>query len=90
MAYVLSKEFVWKDVGDQVVVLNLGSGNYHSLNLTASLIWRGLMEQRPLEDILEDLCSRFQVDLQTSGRDAEELIGRFVIKGMITPMVPGA
>jgi hypothetical protein len=83
MAYELSKEFVWKEVGDQVVVLNLDSGNYHSLNPTASLIWRGLMERRSEEEIVQTLCSGFRVDPQTAGRDTEEAISEFVSRGMI-------
>jgi len=89
VAYALSGEFVWKEVGEQVVVLNLDSGNYHSLNLTASLIWRCLMAQRSVEDTVEALCAAFRVDPGTARLDAEEMIREFVAKGIIVPLPQG-
>lgn len=83
MAYVLSGEFAWKEVGEQVVVLDLDSGNYRSLNLTASLIWRCLMQRQSLEETVEALCAAFRVDPGTARRDAEEMIREFLEKGMI-------
>jgi hypothetical protein len=43
MAYKLSKEYVWKEVGDKIVVLHLDTGHYYSLNTTGSFIWKSIM-----------------------------------------------
>ena len=44
MTYELSQDYLWKEIGDQVVVLHFESGRYYSLNPSGSVIWRGLLE----------------------------------------------
>ncbi len=83
MAYSLTEEFVWKEVGDQVVVLNLDSGVYYSLNPTGSRVWKGLMEQSSLEDIVGKLCDEYRVNEATARKDAEEMIDQFLAKKML-------
>ncbi|MFC1888924.1 PqqD family protein [Thermodesulfobacteriota bacterium] len=83
MVCKLAKEYVWKEVGGQVVILHLDSGSYFSLNPTGSLVWKGVMEPVSLDRIVQRLCSSFQVDEETSRKDAEEIIQKFLDKEMI-------
>ncbi len=83
MAYSLTEEFVWKEVGDQVVVLNLDSGVYYSLNPTGSRVWKGLMDQSSLDDIVGKLCDEYSVSEATARKDAEEMIDQFLAKKML-------
>lgn len=84
MSYSLSKEYVWKEVGDRVIVLHLDSGHYYSLNPSGSFIWKGLMEELSLDEIVEQLCSGFDVDKPTAERDTEEIISELLAKQAIT------
>ena len=83
MEYSLSKEFVWKEVGDRVVVLNLDSGRYYLLNSSGSLIWRELMEGLSPDQIIGGVCNMFDVDKKTAENDTAEMIRRFLSKNMI-------
>jgi len=83
MAYELGKEYVWKEIGDQVVILHLDSGRYYTLNTTGSLVWKCVMEQFSTDQIAERICSRFEVDEESCRSDAEGIIQGFVEKGMI-------
>ena len=74
MPYSLSEEYVWKEVGERVVILNLDSGRYYSLNSSGSLIWRGLLEGLSTEQIADQLCAAFRVDEHTAKEDTEKMI----------------
>ena len=83
MSYSLSNDFVWKEVGDQVVILHLNSGNYNSLNDTASHIWKGLMDGLNPEMITKKLCEVFTIDEATAKKDTEDIIQQFLDKKAI-------
>ncbi len=83
MHYSLSKEYVWKEVGERVVVLHLDTGRYFSLNQSGSLIWRALMDGLSVHGIVDQLIATFQVDEKTAKKDAEEMIQEFLTKGAI-------
>lgn len=83
MSYSLSKEYVWKEVGDQVVVLHIETGRYYSLNHPGSLIWKGLMEGLFPDQIVGQLCSAFDVDKPTAKKDTEEMIRDLLTKEAI-------
>lgn len=83
MAYALSKEYVWKEVGDRVVVLHLDSGRYFSLNDSGSLIWRAIMDGLSLDGIVDKLMAAFDVDESSAMEDTKEIIEMLVTKGAI-------
>jgi hypothetical protein len=51
---VASSEIYCEQFGNDLVVLNLGSGQYFGFNASASLIWKALIEHQAS---LEDLCA---------------------------------
>ena len=78
MQYTLSKQYLWKEIGDQVVILHFDSGRYFSLNASGSLIWKAALENLPQGRIVEQLCAEFEVDPETARQDIEETVRRFV------------
>ncbi len=83
MAYALSKEYLWKEVKERVVVLHFDSGKYYSLNTTGSLIWKSLIENIPQAEIVNQVCLEFDIDRQTAENDTEEIINDFLSKKFI-------
>jgi len=83
MPYMLSKEYLWKEIGDQVVVLHFESGRYYSLNVSGSIIWKGLLESQSQDQIVDRLCSEFDVDQRTAGEDVEQTTCCFLDKKFI-------
>jgi len=88
MSLSLSKEYVWKEVGDQVVVLHIETGHYYSLNHSGSQIWKGLMEGLSPDQIAVNLCSIFNVDKPTAKKDTEEMIHSLLAKKAIVSDQP--
>jgi len=80
MTYELSQDYLWKEIGDQVVVLHFESGRYYSLNPSGSVIWRGLLENQSADQIVEGLCSEFDVDEETALEDVIIMTRHFLEK----------
>ncbi len=84
MQYSMTSDYIWKEVGEKIVVLNVDSGRYFSLNETASVIWNGLIEKAEFGEIVDRLCANFDVDGGEARHDATQMIDEFVSSGMIT------
>lgn len=78
MAYTLSKQYLWKEIGDQVVILHYDSGRYFSLNASGSMIWKAALENLSQEQTIQRLCQKFDVDQETARLDIEETVRSFV------------
>jgi hypothetical protein len=78
MAYSLSKQYLWKEIGDQVVILHYDSGRYFSLNASGSVIWKAALENLSQEQIVHRLCDEFDVDRETARQDIEETVRSFI------------
>ncbi len=83
MAYVLTNEYMWKEINGRVVVLHFDSGKYFSLNPTGSLIWKGILNNRPMGDIVEQICSIYDVEPDTARGDVDEMVHMFQEKKFI-------
>jgi hypothetical protein len=80
MGLKLSKEYLWKEIGDQVVVLHFESGRYFSLNASGSCIWKSLLENQTSDEIAAGLCAAFEVDEKTAREDLLVMTENFLQK----------
>jgi hypothetical protein len=83
MAYTLSKQYLWKEVGDQVVILHFESGRYFSLNASGSLIWKAVLDNLPQERIVDRLCAEFAVDREIARQDTEHMVRSFIDRNFL-------
>lgn len=77
------------DLGGQIVVLNVHTDTYVSLNAVASDIWTMLSEPRRVGDILEFLLQRHDVDGETLSRDVLPFL-QTMIERRLVRQVEGA
>lgn len=83
MAYCLAEDYLWKELKGRVVVLNLESGKYYSLNSTGSLIWKSLLDGFSFEEIVDIICSTYTIDTENARQDAESMINDFLTKKLL-------
>ena len=62
------------EIGDEVVILDIESGAYHQLNLSAAHIWALLDAPIAVADLCAGLEARFAVDSAT----CREAVGQFL------------
>ncbi len=63
-----------REVGDEIVVLDIATNQVHQLNATASFIWRLCVEGAPAEDMAVRLSEAFDIDEETARRDTSTLV----------------
>jgi hypothetical protein len=65
-----------RELGPEVVLLNLKTGVYHGLNASGAAMWALMAQGRSLREIVNALTSEYQTDEQTLRRDLLELVGQ--------------
>jgi hypothetical protein len=79
----LADNVVWREVGSEVVILDLTNSNYFGLNSVGSRVWRLIAEHRSIDEILTTLLNEFDVHAEQLQADIQELIEQLESKGLL-------
>ena len=80
---VALKEQVSTPLDREMVLLNLKSGKYYSLNRVGGVIWELLQKPQTLSQIIDSLLDRFDVDRARCESDVREVIASLADAGFI-------
>ena len=69
-----SRELEWRRVGEEVVILDLQTQRYFSLNHSGARLWTLLTAGTSRRQLIEELVAAYQIDEAAAGRDVEILI----------------
>jgi hypothetical protein len=72
-----------RQVGDETVLLHLGSGSYFGLDPVGTRIWHLLSEGKTPPDIRDLLVTEFEVTREQLERDIERLLLELLAQGLI-------
>ena len=72
-----SPNVVWSEVDNEVIVLDTSSGDFYSLNATATEVWKGLESNDSLETIAAHLSAKYGIDVAQAGQDVSALAEEF-------------
>lgn len=78
-------DLVWRQVGDEVMVLDLATSQYLSVNPTGSVLWPLLVEGSQRGDLVRELVEHFEVDEATAAADTETFLSslsNFLLTGL--------
>ncbi len=81
--YECAKKFAWRTIDEKVVILDTTSGDYFTLNETASVVWGVLMDGHGSAEAVDRLGSMFDVDSVCAANDAANLIASFTQDGFL-------
>jgi Coenzyme PQQ synthesis protein D (PqqD) len=73
---------VWSELDDEIIVLDTSSGDFYSLNKTATEVWKALEAKTPVEQIAAGLASRYGIDPAQAMADVLELTREFQDLGL--------
>jgi hypothetical protein len=80
-------DVIWREVDGEVVLLNVGTGQYFGLDPVGSQVWILLQTAGPKGASLETLCAlvttRFDVDLPTADRDLTALVNDLLAQQLL-------
>jgi hypothetical protein len=68
----------------EMILLNLGSGRYYTLNAVGATVWEGSIEGKTLGDIHHAICARFDVSPDRAEEDLIALINQLEGEGLLS------
>lgn len=83
--YSCAERFAWRIIDEKVVILDTGSGDYYTLNETASAAWESLMGGCTAEETAQRLMTVFDVDAARAASDVSDLVASFERDGFLAP-----
>lgn len=78
-----SEDNLHTEMGDTVVLMSIGKGNYYSLDAIGADIWRRLEGQVQVADLCTSLSNDYEADSETIRRDVLALLERLASEGLI-------
>jgi hypothetical protein len=78
-------EVVSREVGGELVLLDLDTQHYFRLNEVGARTWQLLTGERTLAATAAILAAEFEVEPAIARRDAERLIGELRAAGLLRP-----
>lgn len=76
-------ELSWRQVGDEVIVLDLRSNAYLSINETGTALWEMLVNGSTPATMSERLMSEFSVDEDRARADVEAFVAMLTERDLL-------
>ena len=67
-------DLVWREIDNEVIVLDLRSAQYLSLNAAGVVLWEALERERSEQQLAELLVERFEIDAEQARHDTRAFI----------------
>ena len=64
--FEVKSDVVARTVGDEMILLDLETGTYFTLNAVGALVWRGLESSSSIETIATTIVEQYEVDATTA------------------------
>ena len=80
---VIPAQVMSRQVGDETVILDLGSGMYFGLDPVGARIWQLLSEGQSLDAVVTSLLGEYEVPEDQLRQDVDALVGELVSRGLI-------
>jgi hypothetical protein len=81
---VRNRDTVWKMVGNEAFIIDKDGTNFHQLNSVGSEIWKIAEGTATVRQIIETICSRFEITAEEAERDATRFIENMLTQGLVT------
>ena len=78
-----SKDLVFSNVADEVVILDLKSGVYHGLESVGARAWELMSESRPVREVRDRLVDEYDVEPQRCESDLLRLLEELKSHGLV-------
>jgi hypothetical protein len=79
----LSDDVVAREVGGEMMLLDLASGKYFGLNAVGGRFWQLLESGQSVDQARDTLLEEFDVSPERLDGDLSELIGQLVDSGLV-------
>lgn len=80
---VARKDALGAEVRNEFVLLDPISGKYFSLNSVGGFVWQQLQQPLTVEQLVERVCKRYEVNSELAERDVLALLGQLSESNLI-------
>jgi len=80
----INDSLTWRVVAKNMVVLNLDSSEYYTLNETGTALWQLFEKDIPVSDIKTEFCNRFDVAYDSFLADLVEFVEYLVDNALVS------
>lgn len=80
---IAQPDVILQELGDEVIVANLDSGVYFSMNEVAARIWGLLHEASSIDEVVASMLDEYETDENALHADISRLIGELLEYGLI-------
>jgi len=81
--YTTPSHVTWKNLESGMVLLNLQTSNYYTLNETAKLIWLAILDGKSQDEILERMTQKYDCPIHRAKTDIQEKIAFFIDENLL-------
>jgi hypothetical protein len=78
-----SDEVMWRVLGDELVVLEISTSTYLTLNGTAKVLWELLVDANSVSELVVHLVNRYQVTAGQATSDVTGFINTLLERGLL-------
>jgi hypothetical protein len=71
--------------GVEGVLVDLNSKKYYQLNETASVVWRGIEQQKPVSNIAREITELYDVTLERAISSVQTALRKFEAQRLLRP-----
>jgi hypothetical protein len=84
--YIAKPAVATRDVGGDLVLLDMDDGQYYSLNSTGAVVWQSaaLADGATVDAMVDAICDAYQVNESAARADIEEVLGQLIDQGLVT------
>lgn len=79
----VSKDYVYCNVEDEMVLLGMEDGIYYGLNPVGAFIWEQIKEPKSINQVRDAILAEYEVEKVECERDLHELLRVLVEKGLV-------
>jgi hypothetical protein len=79
----ISPDVMFREVGGELVLLDLKTENYFGLDEVGARVWKLIEEHGELQRVFERMLAEYSVDVTTLERDLTDLVTRLRESGLV-------
>jgi hypothetical protein len=83
MKLTIPDDVMFRILGDEAVILNVGTGVYFGLDEVGTRMWQLMSEHGSTEKVIEVMLTEYEVDEEQLRGDLEKLIQQLSEKGLV-------
>src|SRR5512139_720243 len=84
--YKAPDNYSWRDVNNELVVLNLQSGEYFTFNNVGRLIWLSVNDGKTVDEVTRSVMEQYATTEEKAVADVKAFIGNLLSEGLLIPL----